>query len=325
MELLTQYSLFFLKTITFLLAFLALFAGIFTISRKPKPKLDIISLNETFDEMTHQMQHTIHNTPTKKSKKSKKTKNKTKHDAQSIVFVIDFQGDIKATQVDQLRQEVTAILSIATSKDEVFLRLESPGGTVNGYGLAASQLQRIRDNKIPLTVSIDKIAASGGYLMACVANHIMAAPFAIVGSIGVVAQLPNIHRWLKKQDIDVEQITAGEYKRTLTVLGHNTPKGRQKFQEDLDKIHQAFRDYLINHRTHLDIDQVSTGEFWLGRDALSIHLVDSLQTSDDYLSQKARTHRVFQISIQSKLPFLAKLLKPVMHKSMELIRSLLPA
>ena len=108
------------------------------------------------------------------------------------------------------------------------------------YGLAASQMQRIRDKKLKLTVCVDKVAASGGYMMAVVADKIIAAPFAVLGSIGVLAQVPNFHRLLKKHDVDFEMLTAGKYKRTLTMFGENTDKGREKFQEDIEDTHVLF-------------------------------------------------------------------------------------
>lgn len=306
MNFLAEYGLFALKAFTLLIAFLALLAGIIALTRKPHEKLDISPLNDHYETLKQQMHLTV------TGKKLKAKKRKKNQEPQASLFLIDFHGDIKASQVNQLRDEITAALSIATEKDEIVLRLESPGGAVNGYGLCASQLQRIRDKNIPLTVCIDKIAASGGYLMSCVANQIIAAPFAIIGSIGVVGQIPNFHRWLKKQDIDVELITAGEYKRTLTIFGENTDKGRKKFQEDIEKIHQAFRDYVIAHRNQLDIDKVSTGEHWLAVDAYDLKLIDYLKTSDDYLIEKMATHKVFKITKQAKMSLVSKLLKPAM-------------
>ncbi len=200
------------------------------------------------------------------------------------VFVLDFIGDLQASGVDALRHEVTAVLTRARSDDEVVVRVESVGGLVHGYGLAASQLQRIAATGVRLTVCVDKVAASGGYLLACVADQILAAPFAALGSIGVVAQIPNIHRLLKRHDIDVELLTAGKYKRTLTLLGENTEEGRQKFQHDLDAIHALFKRHVAERRAKLDIDAVATGEIWLGTDALARGLVDRIQTSDEYLA-----------------------------------------
>jgi serine protease SohB len=306
MDLLATYGIFALKTFTLVMAILFLTAGLVSITRKPRSKLDVVSLNKQYDTVKQLMQKSVSK---KKIKKPKKEKNTVK----STLFVINFTGDIKASQVDALREEVSAVLSVARTKDEVVVCVESAGGTVNGYGLAASQLQRIRDKHIPLTVCIDKIAASGGYLMACVANRILAAPFAIVGSIGVVAQIPNVHRWLKKNDIDVELMTAGEYKRTLTIFGENTNKGRQKFAEDLEKVHINFSNYILSHRENVDIKQVATGEHWLAQDALGLHLVDALQTSDDYLISKINTHNLLSITAQEKTSLLNKLVNPVMR------------
>ena len=309
MEFFTQYSLFLLKSITLLITVLLAFAGIIALSRKPKPKLEIIPLNLEYSNLQSQMSKEI-----KQSKQDKKKLKAEKKAAKSkpSLYVIEFNGDIKASQVSQLRDEISAILSIADKQDEIMVMIESPGGSVNGYGLAASQLQRIRDRKIPLTICIDKIAASGGYLMACVANEIVAAPFAIIGSIGVVAQFPNFHRLLKKNDIDVELVTAGEYKRTLTLFSENTEKGRKKFQDDLEKIHHAFRSYVLTNRDKLNIDEVSTGEHWLATEAYNLKLIDSLQTSDDWILEKMKHFNVFQISIYIKQPFIDRLLKPAM-------------
>lgn len=308
MAFLSQYGLFLLKTLTLVFSLLLLIAGILVMSRKPKQKMEITSLNKEYDAIKQRMRHDIKDLKEEKTKLSKKDKQLAKE--KPTLYVLDFHGDMKATQAEPLREAVTAILTVATNNDEVLIRLDSPGGVVNGYGLAASQLQRIRDKQIPLTVAIDKIAASGGYLMACVANKIIAAPFAIIGSIGVVAQIPNFHRWLKKNNIDFELLTAGEYKRTLTVFAENTDKGRQKFQEDLEQIHQAFREYVLENRQQLDIDKVSTGEHWLARDAFALRLVDVLKTSDEYLVEKMADFNVFKINIHSKSSLIERLLKP---------------
>lgn len=306
MHFLSQYGLFLLKSITAVIACLVVLAGFFSMSRKPKPKLEVLSLNEHYDHLKLVMNKKVLGKKPEKEKKNKK-------EEKPVLYVIDFHGDIKASQAEQLREEVTAILCTVKPGDEVLVRLDSPGGIVNGYGLATSQLQRIRDKKIPLTVSIDKMAASGGYLMACVANKIIAAPFAIIGSIGVVAQIPNIHRWLKKHDIDVELLTAGEYKRTLTLLGENTDKGRKKAKEDLEQIHTAFRNYVAKHRPQLDIEEVATGEHWLAHDAFPLKLIDKLCTSDEYLMDKIKDHKIFKITIPPKASLANKLLKPAMR------------
>jgi len=226
----------------------------------------------------------------------------TAAEVKARVYVLDFEGDLRASAVSNLRREITAVLSMARASDEVVVRLESRGGMVHAYGLASSQLQRIRDHQIDLTVCVDKVAASGGYMMACVANRILAAPFAILGSIGVVAQLPNFHRWLRKNDIDFELITAGEYKRTLTMLGENTDKGREKFTEEIEDIHLLFKEYVAQHRPGLDIERVATGESWFGQRALDFKLVDELITSDEYIADACARADVFEVRYVEKKP-----------------------
>jgi len=223
-------------------------------------------------------------------------------DAKPRVYVLDFKGDLRALAVARLRQEITAVLSMARASDEVVVRLESAGGMVHAYGLASSQLQRVKAHGIGLTVCVDKVAASGGYMMACVANKILAAPFAILGSIGVVAQMPNFNRLLKKHDIDFELITAGEYKRTLTMLGENTEKGREKFVEEIEDVHLLFKEFVAQHRPELDIEKVATGEHWFGQRALDRGLVDELITSDEYIVRACEAADVFEVKYVEKKP-----------------------
>jgi serine protease SohB len=223
------------------------------------------------------------------------------------VFVLNFAGDIRAQAVHHLREEITAILSVAAPKDEVVVRLESPGGMVHAYGLGASQLQRVKDKGIRLTACVDKVAASGGYMMACVADRILSAPFAVLGSIGVVAQLPNFHRLLKKHDIDYEMLTAGEYKRTLTVMGENTDKDRAKVKQDLEEIHTLFKAFVRENRPVVDIDAVATGEIWYGRQALDKRLVDELKTSDAFLMELCTDAEVYEVKYVEKRPLQERL------------------
>ena len=209
--------------------------------------------------------------------------------------MLDFDGDIRASAVESLREEVTALLSDPREDDEVLVRLESSGGMVHSYGFASSQLSRIKSKGVSLTVSVDKVAASGGYMMACVANRIIGAPFAIIGSIGVVAQLPNFHKLLKKNDIDFEMFTAGEHKRTVTVFGENTEKGREKFREELEDTHTLFKEFVKENRESVDVDAVATGEVWYGQRAIDRNLVDALETSDDYIQSRLDTHGIYSV------------------------------
>ncbi|HSP86202.1 MAG TPA: protease SohB [Psychrobacter sp.] len=242
----------------------------------------------------------------KKAKQALKMKTKKKNnDSKQQVFVLDFDGDIKATAVKHLREEISTLISTANKGDEVVVRLESGGGVVHGYGLAAAQLARLKDAGLKLTVCVDKVAASGGYMMACVADNIVAAPFAIIGSIGVVSQLPNFHKWLKNHDVDYEMFTAGDYKRTVTVFGENDDEDRVKYQEELEQTHELFKHFVNRYRGMLDVDKVATGEHWYGEDALHLNLVDKLQTSDSYLLERMENNEVYALHSRQK-PTLAE-------------------
>lgn len=227
--------------------------------------------------------------------------------ARPRVFIISFDGNLRATGVRGLREEITAILAVARASDEVVVKIKSPGGLVHAYGLAAAQLERIRARDIHLTVAVDLVAASGGYLMACVAHRVVAAPFAIVGSIGVVAGIPNVHRLLKKNDVDFELLTAGEYKRTLTVFGENTEAGRAKFQQDLDETHALFKAYIARYRPKLDLAKVATGEHWYGTQAHELGLVDAIATSDDLLLDRLADADLITVEHVVKRSFVDKL------------------
>ncbi|CAD0265571.1 protease SohB [Pseudomonas veronii] len=304
MDFLAEYASFLAKTVTLVVAILVVLISFAALRSKGRRKsagqLQVSKLNDFYKGLRERLESTVLDKDQlkalrKSESKAEKKNSKKKPEAKPRVFVLDFDGDIKASATESLRHEITGLLSLATPKDEVVLRLESGGGMVHSYGLASSQLARIRQAGVPLTVCIDKVAASGGYMMACIGEKIISAPFAILGSIGVVAQLPNVNRLLKKHDIDFEVLTAGEYKRTLTVFGENTDKGREKFQEDLDITHQLFKNFVSRYRPQLAIDEVATGEVWLGVAALDKQLVDELQTSDEYLATKAKTAEVFHL------------------------------
>lgn len=276
---------------------------LFHITKQPS-EIQISHLNEVLATQRKQLQQHLHNNNkisglAKIMSMAKEKKAKQKSD--ECIFVLDFKGDVQASAVAQLREEITLILSTAVAdKDKVILRLESPGGLVHGYGLAAAQLQRLRDAGIHLTICVDKVAASGGYMMACLANHIISAPFAVLGSIGVVAQVPNFNRLLKEHHIDFEQFTAGEYKRTVTMFGENSDEAKAKFKEELQQTHQLFKHFVEKYRPQLDIAQVSTGEHWYGQDALDLKLVDELATSDDYILNLIEQHDVYLLHSRTK-------------------------
>ena len=316
MEFLVEYGLFLAKSVTVLVAILITIAFVVGSSQRQKTDdtghIEVKDLNDSLKAVTQSLKNVVLNAEAMKhdskqeKKRQKELQKSQKKDAKTGVegrhrlFVIDFKGDVQASEVTSLREEITAILSVATENDEVMVRLESPGGVVHGYGLAASQLQRIRNSGVALVVAVDKVAASGGYMMACVADKIIASPFAVLGSIGVVAQLPNFHRLLKKNDVDFEVLTAGEHKRTLTVFGENTDKGRQKFLEDLEDTHGLFKEYVSERRPDLDIQAVANGDIWFGKRALEVKLIDEIKTSDEYLIEACDRGDVVSVSFQRK-------------------------
>ena len=332
MEFLTEYGLFLAKAVTVVVALgllISLVAGLGSRSKSSVEKgyLEVTKLNQRFDDLSQALrlatldeaeQKTEEKRLAKEEKQKQKAKKKAAADesedkaVRQRVFVLDFHGDIRASAVTHFREEITAVLAQSREGDEVVVRLESPGGMVHSYGLASSQLDRIRKKGVTLTVCVDKVAASGGYMMACVAERILAAPFAILGSIGVVAQLPNFHRLLKKHDVDFEVHTAGQYKRTLTVFGENTAEGREKFVQDLEDTHVLFKSFVAEHRASVDIDNIATGEIWLGSRALEMGLVDELATSDEYLMNRAaeadlfEVHYVIKKKLYEKLGFAAE-------------------
>nr|VFJ73151.1 MAG: serine protease SohB [Candidatus Kentron sp. FM]VFJ75240.1 MAG: serine protease SohB [Candidatus Kentron sp. FM]VFK20074.1 MAG: serine protease SohB [Candidatus Kentron sp. FM] len=336
LDILMQYALFLAKAITIVIAIGIVIAMLVGSTRKERTgeKLEVRNINNKYEAMAEILRGELlskkalkqweKSDKTKKKKENKQQKTDDGSDPRKRVFVLDFDGDIKATACAALREEITAVLSLATGKDEVVVRLESAGGLVHEHGLAASQLMRIRQREIPLTVTVDKVAASGGYMMACVANHIVAAPFAVVGSIGVLAQLPNFHRLLDRHGIDFEQIKAGDFKRTVTFFGENTDKDREKLKEELEETHELFKAFIMENRSGLDIAKVSTGEHWYGTRALELKLVDELMTSDDYLlaaSEKADLYEVSYTAKKSVTERIAAAVQAVVEKSVSSFRN----
>ena len=290
---LLQYTLFLAETLTIVAAVAALVILVAVLAARRRAgagseRLEVRDLGARYREMKHVLENGLlrgkeRKAAAKARKRETRARAKGSRPDRPRVFVLDFKGDIRASAVSSLREEVTAVLAHARPEDEVLLRLDSAGGLVHDHGLAASQLMRVRERGIPLVVSVDRIAASGGYMMACVADRILAAPFAILGSIGVLAQIPNFHRMLDSHGIDFEQFKGGEYKRTVTMFGENTDADRAKLAQDIEEIHGIFKRFVTEQRPGLDIEKVATGEHWLGRRARDLGLCDELVTSDDYL------------------------------------------
>ncbi|GFD94057.1 protease SohB [Alteromonas sp. KUL156] len=327
MEFLYEYGLFVAKSVTLVVAFIVVVSTIVGVASKQKQgkgQLEIVSISEQLKDVTNYAKHVLLDKNAlkklaKEQKKEAKAKSKAKDKeqddstAKSRLFVIDFKGSMDANEVEHLREEITAILCVANEADEVLVRLESGGGVVHGYGLAASQLQRIKEKGLKLTIAVDKVAASGGYMMACVADKLLASQFAYIGSIGVLAQLPNFNKLLKKNDIEFEQHTAGEFKRTLTIFGENNDEGRAKFKEEIEEIHVLFKDFVQSQRPDMNIDKVATGEYWPGIKAKSLGLVDDITTSDDYILSQYPAREIFSVKYAVKKNVAEKLGMSVAH------------
>ena len=316
-EFLFAYGLFIAKVITVLIALVFVVAIVSSGRQKkePGPELKVTNLNQKYRQLQNRLQHSLLQKKEYKQRlKAQQKEEKKQHKAvpgkpsRPRMFVLEFDGDIRATEVASMRDEITALLSVAEPQDEVLLKLDNSGGMVHEHGLAASQLQRIRDAKLRFTIAVDKVAASGGYMMACVADKIIAAPFAILGSIGVLAQLPNFNRMLDSAGIDFEQHTAGEYKRTVTMFGKNTEKERDKLKLDLQETHRLFREFVASHRPRLNIDEVATGEHWYGTQALDLNLVDELKTSDQFLIEALDDFDIYEIEMVLKKPLPERLM-----------------
>jgi len=334
LDFLFQYGLFAAKVITFFAAMVLAITGIANVvhNKEKHPKnVEVENINDYIDDLKDSIEAEIYSKAEfkaiqkkkKRKEKAEKLENKRnakklKHEEEELkkrLYVIRFEGDVEASESFSLKELVTATLTVANEHDEVLVIVDSAGGLVHNYGFAASQLARFKSKPLNLTVAVDMVAASGGYMMACVADKIIAAPFAVLGSIGVLAQVPNINKLLNKNDIEIELHTAGDYKRTLTTLGKNTNKDREKFKEELEEVHTLFKSHVKNYRPKLDIEEVATGEAWYGPDALDKKLCDLLMTSDDYIVSKKDDHDIYELSMHSHEGFKEKI-SSLLHKNL---------
>lgn len=318
-----QIGVFFTQTLIIVVGIIAVILTITAVSMRTKSDKspDINDLNEKYKEQKQALLSVmLSDDELKKEKKKLKKEEKNKSTTtQSLkkLFVIDFvKGDVQASHVDRFREEITSVLSVAKPGDDVLINVESPGGVVHGYGLAAAQILRLREFGLNITVSVDKIAASGGYMMACVAHKIIGSPFAIVGSIGVVAQLPNFHRLLKKHDIEYKEYTAGEFKRTVGLFTEITDKGERKFIEQLESTHVLFKNFVSRFRPHLKMEEIATGEYWFGQQALEKGLIDEIKTSDEFIQNQLNHKQVYKISFEKK-PSLSQKLSDMVQATVQ--------
>lgn len=288
--------------------------------RSAGPNISVISLNREYESVTEQVRNLLEEeesgdvpdsllTVVEQEPQVKKEteEEQDEEDDRPRMFALEYKGDIMGTSNDDLIALVSTILGVAREGDEVVISIESGGGTVPAYGLASSQIQRLRDAGIKVTACIDKVAASGGYMMASTADHVVCAPFGVVGSIGVVSAFPNYNNLLSKIGVDYKEYTAGEFKRTVSPMAPVTPEKEQKFTEQLEETHSLFKAHVSKHRPELDIDSVSTGEHWYGQQAIGLGLVDELATSDDWLIRKIDDYEVYVVRFTRPLTLREKI------------------
>ena len=281
--------------------------------------IKVTPLDERYDAMRDAMNGALLDKKERKAlakTRKKETKASAKarrgHTPGKRIYVLAFKGDMRATAVKRLASEIdTLLIAARPGTDEAVIRIESPGGSVTGYGLAAAEILRLRERKIKVTASVDQVAASGGYMMACAADRIVAAPFAVVGSIGVVAPVPNLHRLLKKNEIDFEEMTAGEFKRTISFLGEITPAGREHFRGKLDETHEAFKAHVAECRPNVDIASVANGDYWLAREALPLGLVDEIMTGDELLFRARDSARLYEVKTEAHKTLLQQIMSGI--------------
>ena len=308
-EVLLEYGLFLAEAVTVVIAVGVIVALIAAAARKQPPAegIKVERLNEHYDDLAVPLREKVLSAKDFKAglkarKKARKAAAKGEGEPRKRIFVLDFKGDLRASAGRALREEVSAVLAVAADGDQVLVRLENAGGMVHEHGFAASQLHRLKARGLEITVAVDKVAASGGYMMACIGDHVLAAPFAILGSIGVLAQVPNVHRLLREKGVDFEQFKGGRYKRTVTVFGENTDEDRAKFQEEIDEIHTLFKQFVAEHRPSLDLERAATGEHWFGRDALEVGLCDAIGTSDDWLMARREDSDLLRVHLHERKP-----------------------
>jgi serine protease SohB len=299
-NILANYTIFFLKITTIIiLLLLTLIMCLIIIKNKDNKYIKIKNINKKYITFKKLFLSEI----LKKTEKKQIIKNineeekitKTKN-----LFILNFNGDINASDINNLKDILSVIILNKKYVDEVLIKLTSNGGIVTNYGLAATQLKRLKNENINLTISIDTIAASGGYMMACVANKIIASHFSIIGSIGVLGIIPNINKILNKNNIEIEYHTSGKYKKTLSIIGENTEIGRKKFIESLENTHFLFKNFVKENRSQINIEEIATGEYWYGIDALKLNLIDKIQTSDEYIMENLNTTQIYEIKLNEK-------------------------
>lgn len=220
------------------------------------------------------------------------------------VAVLKFKGDIRASARFAFAKLVDEVVLNAREFKEVVVVVESPGGGVSEYGMLFAELERMRkcEENFQLTVVVDTVAASGGYLMSLPAHKILAAPFAMVGSIGVVSFIPNIRELLEANKIKPRTFTAGDFKRTVTLTDEGDEKSAEQYKQQLALIHEQFKQALKKYRPQVELEKVATGEAWLASTTVEkeLQLVDGLNTSHALLLEMNQSFDLVEYSSKAE-------------------------
>ena len=238
----------------------------------------------------------------------------------SNLYYLEFEGDIQASEAAKLKQEILVCLQVAKPTDVFLILVESSGGSVSNYGDLYSVMEMIKKRGHTLWVAIDRVAASGGYLISLPADKIFATPFALIGSIGVLSEVPNFGGLLDKYGVKMEEYTAGERKMNISMFRENGEEQKEHHRKKLGKIHELFKAQLVKYRGGLiekkgvDIGELMEGDFWMGENAFELGLVDELKSSVEILLDEKDHFNILKVNYHNepKMAGIMGMLKPKM-------------
>ncbi|WP_343192796.1 S49 family peptidase [Buchnera aphidicola (Taiwanaphis decaspermi)] len=290
MEFIYSYILFIIKTLS-VLFFLHLFSKIIIIYILKK---NDIYLNNTLKvELLNNHYKKLKNDLSFFQKK-KIINQKNVYNKKSNLYILDYNDKIKKNKIKKLREEISSIILVAKKNDEVLLRLENTSDIVYEYGLVIAQLQRLRKKGIKLIISIDKIVSNGGYIIACVADHISASPFSIIGPINIVVNIPNIDKYTQTSNLNNQLNDCNTFTK-LTLIKNNTKIYVNKIFNKLDIKKYIRNSFIKDMRPSLNLNKIFNQNYWIGENAINEKLIDSINTSDDILFSKKDTHNLLKI------------------------------
>jgi protease-4 len=177
---------------------------------------------------------------------------------------------------DQERVEALERLGKSRAR-AVIVHINSPGGTTAGSEQLHDSLRRLQEKK-PLVVVVDGLAASGGYITAIAADHIVALETSLVGSIGVLFQYPNVTDLLKTLGVKIEEIKSSPLKAAPNGFEPTSPEARAAIESIVSDSYAWFKN-MVKTRRHLDdaaLERVTDGRVFTGRQGLALKLIDEI-------------------------------------------------